>query len=366
MKDERKNTAYFFAVLGGSILILLFMIKNPDGVSNAARDGIDLCATTMIPTMFPFFVVTSFLMRSGAINYIGRKIDCFSQKLFKISGRAMSVFLVSLCSGFPVGAGLVSVMTEEKLITKQEGARLMTCCVNAGPAFVIGAVGSGMLKSNKAGVLLFASLTMSAILVFVLTGFLMKSDERMSTEEVKLLKSDFSASLVKSVADATGNMMSVCGWIIVFSCLRVVLKEEAGAAIMLFEVSLGCRMAVGYPLPVTALVIGWGGLCVHCQVFNAVIKSEIKKTQFFFFRMLNGALSAGICSLLLKIFPCEIQTFGSFSQTVDPKLSTNTAACAGLLMMCAILIVDFEESRGSKGQNLLKKQKSKNLKILRK
>lgn len=363
MLEKHKNGIYSTAIIFVCVVMMGAATAFPQKISNAAKDGLELCVSTMIPTLFPLLVLTSFLLRSGAIDYPGRKADTIALKLFGLSGNAAAVFLISLFSGFPVGASLVSKLTGEGKITKSEGARLMTCCVNAGPAFVIGAVGAEMFQSRRAGAILFASLTLSAVTAFVLTRFVMKSETAASFQTNV---PDFSSSLVGSVFDAAQSMVSICGWIIVFSCVGAFVSQNAEKAMMFLEVSIGCKISSGYPLPVTALIIGWGGVCVHCQVFHAVVKSEMKKTTFFFFRLLNGVLASGICAVLVRIFPCAVQTLASSPEKVSAAMTSNAAACAGLLLMCAILIVDFEETRGTEGQFSQKSFNLKNLKNLRK
>lgn len=364
MKEKYSDKIYFLLVLAGCVAAIVGMLYKPQAMSEAAKSGIDLCAEVMIPTLFPFFIVTAFLLRSSAIDFLGAKIERFSSRFLKTSGKAFAVFILSLFSGFPVGASLISNMTEEKKISKSEGSRLICCCVNAGPAFVISAVGHGMYGNRKLGIILFASLTLSAIIVFLISGEFTKKD--LSCEEMIITKPELSSCLVASVSDATKSIVSVCGWIVAFSCISTFLTEKAEALTMFFEVSLGCKKAAGYPLPVTALIIGWGGLCVHCQVFHAVLKTGMKKINFFFFRMLNGALSAGICALILRFFPQSVQTFSASSQAFGAGMSSNAVACAGLLLMCSIIIVDFEENRNRKSQISVKNKKRKNHKIIRK
>lgn len=357
MGKDVKEKIYCSVILAGCLFVMALLIKFPEEMTDAARRGIDVCAADLIPTLFPFLAVTSFLRNSGAIDFVGKKTEKVADTVFKTSGTALGVFLISLFSGFPVGASMVCTMTEEKTISKKQGARLMTCCVNAGPAFVISTVGVGMLRSKRAGIILFASLTAASVIIFFVTGLFLKEEQ--FCKRLCVQTNGFSASLVNSVSDASKGIVSVCGWVILFSCLSVFLKGKAEMLTMFFEVTFGCRQASNYPLPITALVIGWGGLCVHCQVFRAVLKSEIKKTSFFFFRLLNGALSAGICSVLLRLFPCSQETFGAFAENVGVKFSSNALACVGLLLMCAILIVDFEEARIRKGQSSAKIKKIK-------
>ena len=133
---------------------------------------------------------------------------------------------------------------------------------------------------------------------------------------------------------------------------------------LFLEVSIGCEYATkNFDLPIVAGVIGWSGFCVHCQVFHSVIKCNMKKILFFLCRALHGALSAVFCALLVKAFPCPVSVFANSSENVQQLFKSNAPATAGLLLMCAILIFDFEESRNNKSQTF---KSLKKVKILRK
>lgn len=334
-------------------LLIFLMINYPRQLSHGVRNGIELCAFTLIPSMFPFFVVSSLLLRSGSVSFMGKVINKMSCKLFKLSGCAFAIFFISLLSGFPVGAKLTSRLKDSGCLSDSDCARLMTCTVNAGPAFVVVAVGANMYLSKTIGLIIFASLTLSAFVLMIVSSFFYKyslPEKNIDTYD----KVSFSQCLVESVTDATENMINVCGFVLVFSCFITKLSSLSDIS-MLLEVSFGVQEAVKkFSPPITAAVIGWGGLCVHFQIFSCITKCRGGIIPFFFFRLLHALLSAVFCRILLKFFPVAVTTFAESSRKLDFNFSSNVPACIGLMLMCAILIVDFEESRKNKGQILYK------------
>ena len=56
-------------------------------------------------------------------------------------------FIMSVLSGYPMGAKVVGDLKRSGEITLREAKRLMSFCSTSGPAFMAGAVGAGMLGS---------------------------------------------------------------------------------------------------------------------------------------------------------------------------------------------------------------------------
>ena len=358
MNKFRYDNFYYFLISFFSFVIIFLLVSFPDVISSGIRNGLFLCANTLIASMFPFFVLSSFLLRTGAVEYMGKFFDRFSRKVFRLSGNAFSVFFISLFSGFPVGAKLVSSMIDEKKLSLSQSSRLMCCCVNAGPAFVISAVGNAMLSNRMAGLIIFVSLSLSAFFVLFFSRFFVEENDEILFSPPK--KESLSSCFVKSVYDATESIFSVCAFVVVFSSFSYALKDSARLITLFLEVCIGCEYATkNFDLPIVAGVIGWSGFCVHCQVFHTVLKCKMKKFLFFFSRALNGGISACICALLTKAFPCPVSVFANSSQNVEQLFKSNAPATAGLLLMCAILIFDFEENRSNKSQTFNKLKKLK-------
>lgn len=341
-----KNHKIFFALIL-SLLFACVLIKYPTLSSEGILKGLELSASTMVPSLFPFIVVSTFAANSGAVDFLGKKTDKFFRKIWGLSGTAGSIILFGLFGGFPVGCSMAGNLYSQNKITSSEAKRIALSSVNAGPAFVIGAVGTMMLSSFKAGVIIFVSLSLSSLTIAFLTKWILPSDtetKKTSSAEVSL-----SDALVTSVYSSSKTMFLICAWILVFSCFINIMtgnleNEKISGLIKIFsEVSLGCERISETKNPAhLAFVIGWSGLCVHCQTLPHVIKTGLKIKYFLCSRLFHACLSSLICAGILKLFPCDISVFSSGTSLVVRTFAVSAPAAAGLLLMCAIFILDLD------------------------
>ena len=104
MKKKRLKTlqillsAFGAAAFGGGILIA------PQAASQGVRDGLTLCGQVVIPSLFPFLALSSFLVQSGLAQRAGHLLEPITKLLFRLPGAAGSAILMSLIGGYPVGA----------------------------------------------------------------------------------------------------------------------------------------------------------------------------------------------------------------------------------------------------------------------
>ena len=71
-KKEKKtaNTEVAFCLM---VLFSLFLLLcSPDVAIASMRDGLLLCANTVIPSLFPFMVISELLVKSGTSSYLGK------------------------------------------------------------------------------------------------------------------------------------------------------------------------------------------------------------------------------------------------------------------------------------------------------
>lgn len=341
LKIILKYTVCAFLVFTAAAVTLTFPIQSADGVKN----GLELCFKTVIPSLFPFMVISSFLVGSNITSKLDQLLGRITYLLFRQPACAGSVIFLSLISGFPVGAELVRQLYENKKITKSQGQRLLLFCVNPGPAFVISCVGVQMLGSQTTGIILFASVCVSSLLLGFLTRFMSVPEEE--AEAVKpAVFSGFSQSLVAAVSKSTNSVLMICGWVIVFSTLSSLLQTAGlSGGISLFlecilEVTNGCYRTVGvFPVSVIAGIIGWSGFCVHCQVMPNIIKLRLNYKYFVTGRIICGALSCVICSFLMNLFQPQIQVIKLNYDGVSAKRPEFLPVSLGLLIMCAFVLI---------------------------
>ena len=131
MRSNRRimRTAFFFLALG-------LLILDAKTAIAGAKEGLDLCLNSVIPSLLPFCILTK-LICSGMI---GQKIPLLEPivKKLGIPPGAESIFILSLIGGYPIGAQCVNDAYVNKAIDEQSAERLLSFCNNAGPAFIFG------------------------------------------------------------------------------------------------------------------------------------------------------------------------------------------------------------------------------------
>ena len=199
--------------LGAGLALSLF----PETAARGAAQGLNVCLSVLVPSLFPFLVLSVFLVRSGAAALLGRLLERPMRFLFRLPGCCAPVILMGMLGGYPVGArGTAALLQAGEIDEKQ--ARRMTCfCVNAGPAFVLSAVGAGFLHSPRAGGILLAS-GLSASLVL---GLLLRGRDPLTARPRSVSRAPAKAgdALVASAFDACRSLAAMCCFVILFAVI---------------------------------------------------------------------------------------------------------------------------------------------------
>lgn len=333
----------FVAVL----LSMVCIFKMPDAVTRGVTEGLGICFNVILPSLFPFMVLSAYIVKSEALSFLYKIFYPLTKFIFRQPLCTVPAIIMGLVGGFPVGAKMTFLMLENGQITRNQAQRLCMFCVNGGPAFVITAVGINMLGSNKAGVIIFASLCISSLILGFATSFF-DDKKKLEKQSVISLQSPLVA-LSASVTDGVQSILGICAWVVLFSgiteCVKSVgLSDEAYSGIVsVLEVTKGCTLLSGkMGIPVLAAAIGFGGFCVHCQIFSYVKATGLKYSYFFVGRVLSAALSAVICHLLLLVFPVDITTAVMNTDITASVFSVSLPAFIALTIMCIVMIFDID------------------------
>ena len=332
-----------FSAFFAAVFTALFFIM-PNAMNTGIKNGLQLCASTIIPSMFPFIIMSDYMIRSGLCGKIGRVFGKMTNKIFKLSGSCACVIFVSLFGGFPVGAKMTAQLVENGEISENQGQRMMFFCVNGGPAFVINAVGVSMLSSRRAGIILYVSLVLSSLII----GFFTRFFAEKKTVTFLKIKTEFRSSVFsQSVSESVKTVFNICAWVLVFSCVNgyaeyLPIDEKIKSVIyMLSEVTSGCAVTAGkMPLWVLAVVIGWSGISVQCQVYDFVKKTGLKMRKFILARLLNGVLAGLICKIILYFFPCDISTFATNTGVAVSAYSVSLPAAVSMILLAVFMLAD--------------------------
>ena len=144
-------------------IMCLFLLFNPLISAKACLDGISVWTFKVMPMLFPFFVLTRLLIQStnsGKPNFM----DKFFSKIYHTPAGSFFIYILSLISGYPMGAKLICDKFNMGSIDSKSAEKMLSFCSVSGPMFIIGTVGIMILNSARAGIIILISNIFASLL----------------------------------------------------------------------------------------------------------------------------------------------------------------------------------------------------------
>ena len=150
-------------------------------------------------------------------------------KVFCFNAEEFCVFFFALLGGYPTGAKMLNELYENGRISKDKAMLMLNCCINAGPAFIISAVGTGVFNSKTVGTVLFLSHIMSSL---VLALFISRKYDKNNQTQLKLKRVSLTDAFINSTAQASSAVMSICFYVILFCVITSYINFNASVSFM--------------------------------------------------------------------------------------------------------------------------------------
>lgn len=278
-----------------SIGMLVLILDGKTAISGIQR-GIDICLRTLIPSLFPFFVLSG-MITGSVIGHTVAPLRLIG-KICRIPAGSESLLAVGFLGGYPIGAKNVSDAYTRNQLTREDALRMAVFCNNAGPSFIFGVLGP--LFSDMRWVWM---LWLIQIVSAVITGILIPGEGSGKT----VLSAQEAVTLPDTLYGAVKSMAMVSGWVILFRMLleflnRWILWILPSPAQVLFtgflELANGCirlQEIENEPLRFlfASILLSMGGICIWMQT-KSVFRDMHSKTYFF------GKLLQSLVSLCLS------------------------------------------------------------------
>lgn len=346
--------------------ILIFSSASADGVTK----GLIFSSEILIPSLFPFMVLSTFVVKSSLSFKLGKIIGGLTRSLFKLPGSTGATIFLSLIGGYPTGAQGIKNLVSKNEITPSQARRMLCFAVGAGPAFVINVVGSEFLGSLQVGIILFASQVISSILIGISLGLF--SQKNIKNKLCQMKKKDnsvlnISSALVESCYDSTISTINMCAFVVIFSAiisimnncgissfisncfLKFGIPENISKAILpsILEVTSGCLEGAKYSVPIEfiAFAISFAGVCVHFQISSTLKDFAFSKSIFTLFRIIHGLLSAMLTHICLILFPQTHTVINTVSSKLNFSFSSHAEGSIALVLLCVSFLVSLSCSK---------------------
>ena len=357
------------------ILVLILLIIFSEDAFSSAQNGLFLWFNNVVPSLLPFLMCLEILKSTNIFDFIGKLLEPIIRPVFNIPGSGVFAVIMGMCSGYPVGAKFAASLRETNQCSLVEGERLLAFTNTSGPLFIISAVGIGMFKNSKIGLLLLITHFIAALLVGIVFRFYKKyastnsftrneiskinqenaSKSKKNNRSNTLNLSHLGSIMGESIRNSISTLLLICGFITFFCVFSTMLDKSgitdlitrficnifsyfgyqeniitslsAGCFKGIFEITNGLKILstsyVGYNilLPVVATILGFGGISVHMQVASIISSTDLSLKPYILGKSLHG-IFAGIITYLVITYTnfFNLETVETFSSIVSNSI----------------------------------------------
>lgn len=327
LKSNKKIYNIIILNLTFALFLILF---NPDLCISCAHYGINLFYKSVFPSLFPFTVITSLILSFNGLNVYSRLFGNFLCKPLHLPSKSSFPLLVSLICGFPLGAQFTGVLCKEKQLTRDDATTTLIAASNCSPLFVIGIVGSVLLKNVLIGYVLFV---INVLTCYITSYFFSKRKSSFSYyhRDAEFYPPNMGSAIKKSIDSALKTSLVVCAYITFFSVMIGYFKHYiniffpnipelfSSFILGLVELTNGVTtlsqssLSLTIKLPLISFLISFSGLSIFSQVYSLIYNENISFKLYFVAKIVQGFISALITFMVVYIFSIRYTSFSSIT-----------------------------------------------------
>lgn len=313
----------------------LLVLASPQAAAEGFVSGLQLCAASVLPALYPFFVICELVSGSFLAERLAGILTPLTRALGFHSRPAPLILLLSFLGGYAVCARCIRQAGQE--LSERDAVLLLIlgCC--SGPGFVVGCVGGLLLNSVPLGILLYILQIAANFFVAALAAlFLPHSRE----PDVRGSGRCTPVSLAAAISHAVDSSLIVCGCVVFFRTVYTVLSHHLSAGPLLsglLEISAGCAdyAALGgrgalYGCCFCLSVLGFS---VWTQL-SALLQGSVSLKPLFVSRLLHTLIYPALVWIFVRILPGSTAVYSSLSERV---IITNRMAPDALLFALLFL-----------------------------
>lgn len=313
-----KQKFYTLMAVGLTAVILLF----PADCLSLALNGLNLWFGKMIPTLFPFMVLSGIMIRMNLTGAFVRMLNPVLGRIFKVNPSCIYGIVIGFLCGFPMGAHVAAQLCEQKQISAGEASFLLAFCNNIGPVYFLSFVLPTLFSGNiSPGIKLCLLMGMYGLpLLYGL--FLRYTMYRniIDPDGHKYYSGQRTISLAKALDESVFNSLTsiarLGGYMIFFNLLFILpdltsrilhLGSQAsrtfvGSAGCLLEITGGIGLLGNQAPAFVFCVLPFGGLSCIAQTYSMIKNTSLSVTEYVMHKMILTALTVFYYLLTAKLW----------------------------------------------------------------
>jgi len=307
-----KNKFFNLIIIISFIILLFSILINNKLVFETINYSLNIWVNTLIPSMFPFFVISDILINYNLVEFIPKFIINLFSYIFNISKTSTTIFFLSLISGFPSSARNIKNYYNKKLISLEEANHILLFTHFSNPMFILTTIGIFFLNNQMYGYIILISHYLGNFIIGILLRNKSIITNKNYTKE-KIICQNFSKTLISSIKSSIDTLLLILGTLTSFLIVssffveffdfspypEMILKGILEMTMGLKELSL-LNISDIYKIVISTMFISFGGLSVHLQIISQIVDTEINYHNFFITRIFHAILS-GLISYIIFI-----------------------------------------------------------------
>lgn len=314
MREKIENV--LIVVILSVFFVLLFVFSKD--ISFSIIFSISIWKDNLLPSLFPFFVMSDLLLAYGFVDIISFFLGAIMTKWFYLPKDAAFAFFVSLFSGFPSGSKYVNDLLNAKKISIEDANYLIMFTHFANPFFIVTTIGLFLLSNVKAGYIILISHILSNIIV----AFIFRKKKVILNNDNNYKKAFYLSSpdkpfitiLTNSIFKSFKTLVNMLGIIMIFLMITTIIKKiipltgiTNGLLSGFLEMTQGVKyissLDISLPIKASILsaIVSFSGLSVHFQVKSIIDGTDIKYSNFLKARVVQSFISFFLTLAIFKI-----------------------------------------------------------------
>ncbi len=315
--------------------IIVTLLIAPSLCINAATEGLLLWFNKVLPSLLPFIILINLLVGLNILEPLSLRLSPITTKIWNLPGDVGFAFLMGLIAGYPMGAKIIKQLLVQKTLSQSQAEKALCFCNNCGPLFIIGTVGTILLKNTITGYfLLFIHLLSATLISLLLRGYTVnKLPSHPHPPHTSSFQ--FASAFTQAVENGMDTIVCVGGYIIFFSVLTNILTNSTlfkafltlplitslphnitfGILTGILELSNGVGALSKsylsnpsmYTLALLAAIIGFGGFCVYFQTLYVLEDISLSTKPYLISKLLQAILSFLLTCTLYPLFSMYTQ-----------------------------------------------------------
>lgn len=344
-------------------ILMLFVLLMPKSSIFAAAESLRLWSTSIFPSLFPFFVLSSILKQTGLVE----------QAIYKSAKRLDYNLIFTTVIGFMCGYPSTS-----KLIGQSESMTnplpIYALSTSPSPVFIVGTVCTLFLQNTGLALYLLPATYLSLFTSYLVVRHFCKSGGSSRSAPPKVSSKPLGHLITTAILDGMKSQAIILGIITSVSVLGAFLEATNAFTMLaitlspiasfigvpksaipaflrgLLEMTTGVNaictqnISVYHKLAACGFITSFGGMSIILESLS-FINNKIKATSIIGIKLLHGSLTYLCIRLLLFAFPISQNVVLSFTSSVSisPVLTFAATSAFSAAILAALRQISRRE-----------------------